>query len=89
MMAGTKLGEERRKEVDEQMARCGAAAATAPLGSDSPTITRYYFVVYYARGGLAGGGVLQVYYYGKRSGQYLYCLCADHWLNRITNPGKH
>ena len=35
-------------------------------------------------------GVLQVYYYGRRSGWYLYCLCADHWLNRrITNPSKH
>ena len=42
------------------MARCGAAAATAPLGSDSPTITRYYFVVYYAQGGLAGGCITSV-----------------------------
>ena len=44
MMAGTKLSFERRKEVDkEQMARSTAAAPTPPLGSDSPTITRYYF----------------------------------------------
>ena len=40
-------------------------------------------------GGCCLGGVLQVYYYGRRSGRYLYCLCADHWLNRITNSGKH
>ena len=40
-------------------------------------------------GGAAWGGALQVYYYGRRSGRYLYCLCADHWLNRITNSGKH
>ena len=45
--------------------------------------------MYIHGGGCCLGGALQVYYYGRRSGRYLYCLCADHWLNRITNSGKH
>ena len=87
-----------------QMARCGAGQLQmgwvplllklvplllilVPLLLASSRILSTVLCTY--MGGCCLGGALQVYYYGRRSGRYLYCLCADHWLNRITNSGKH
>ena len=86
-LAGAKVGWEQpgRWLVVGQLLLLLLSAPTVPLLLATGSITLW--CIMHGVGCL--GGVLQVYYYGRRSGRYLYCLCADHWLNRITNSGKH